>query len=101
MAESQAFTIACEQLEQASSLERIEARGTIRLALKEAGLDAASVSGSQLSVVVDKILPRELEARGVSDTASVCSTIKSALAAAPDTDGPGNSPEDVFSRLAG
>ena len=28
MAESQAFTIACEQLEQASSLERIEARGT-------------------------------------------------------------------------
>jgi len=101
MADSQAFTIACEQLEQASSLERIEARGTVRLALKEAGLDAASVTGSQLTVVVDKILPRELEARGVSDTAGVCGTIKSALAAAPDTDGPGNSPEDVFSRLAG
>jgi hypothetical protein len=101
MAESQAFTIACEQLEQATNLERIEARGTIRLALKEAGLDAASVSGSQLTVVVEKILPRELEARGVADTASVCSTIKSALASAPDTDGPGNSPEDVFSRLAG
>lgn len=101
MAESQAFTIACEQLEQSSSLERIEARGTVRLALKEAGLDAASVTGSQLAVVVEKVLPRELEARGVSDPASVCSSIKSALAAARDTDGPGNSPEDVFSRLAG
>lgn len=101
MADSQAFTIACEQLEQASSLERIEARGTVRLALKEAGLDAASVTGSQLTVVVDKILPRELDARGVTDSAGVCATIKSALAAAPDTDGPGNSPEDVFSRLAG
>lgn len=101
MAETQAFTIACEKLEQSSSLERIEARGTIRLALKEAGLDAASVTGSQLAVVVDKVLPRELEARGVSDAKSVCASIKSALAAAPDTGGPGNSPEDVFSRLAG
>ena len=101
MAESQAFTIACEQLEQSSSLERIEARGTVRLALKEAGLDAASVSGSQLSVVVDKVLPRELEARGVTDAASVCSAIQSAISATPDTAGVGNSPEDVFSRLAG
>lgn len=101
MADSQAFAIACEQLEQASSLERIEARGTVRLALKEAGLDAASVTSSQMQVVVDKILPRELDARGVADPGAVCATIKRALAAAPDTDGPGNSPEDVFSRLAG
>ena len=53
MADSNAFTTLCEKLEQSSTLDRLEARGTVRLSLKQAGLEAASVSASQL---VDPVL---------------------------------------------
>jgi hypothetical protein len=42
MADSPCFDRVCAALESETSLDRIEARGTVRLALKGAGLDAAS-----------------------------------------------------------
>ena len=44
MANSTAFEWLCEQLETHTSLDRLEARGTVRLTLKEAGLEASRVS---------------------------------------------------------
>ena len=41
----------CEQLESSSTLDRLEARGTVRLALKQAGLEAGQVTASQLVVL--------------------------------------------------
>ena len=100
MADSNAFTTLCEKLEQSSTLDRLEARGTVRLALKQAGLEAASVSASQLVVVAEKILPDELRSRGVDDPDSVCSQLASELKAMPD-DAAADSPEAIFERLGG
>ena len=97
MADSPAFTAVCETLEASSSLDRLEARGTVRLALKEAGLQAASVSASQLKVVVDKLLPRALESRGVD--LSVVARLATMLDGMSDGVGGAESPEAIFSRL--
>jgi hypothetical protein len=97
MADSQAFTVLCEALEQASSFDRLEARGTVRLALKNAGLESATVTAPQLNVVIDKILPAELETRGVDG--SICSQLHAALDRVDASTEPTQSPEAVFSRL--
>jgi len=92
-------------LEATTSLERLEARGTVRLALKRAGLDAASVNTAQMFVVLDQVLPAELIARGVDGPERVCRELRASLAAAqpPDADldaDDAESPEAVFRRLA-
>ncbi len=100
MADSKAFTTLCEQLESSSTLDRLEARGTVRLALKQAGLEAGQVTASQLVVVVQKVLPNELRTRGVDDADSVCQQLATLLKSIPD-ELAGESPEAVFKRLGG
>lgn len=100
MAESAAFNFVCSELESGTSLDRLEARGTVRLALKQAGLEARSVTPDQLKVVLDKILPGELTSRGVDDTASVCTRITAGLAGV-DAGDAGETPDAVFQRLGG
>jgi hypothetical protein len=103
MAGSQAFEWLCEALEASSPLERLEARGTVRIALKEAGLEARAVTPTELAVVVRKILPRELRQRGVPGEAALCERFASGLrslgagAAEPRPD----SPDAIFRRLGG
>lgn len=67
MADLTAFDFVCEELEQRSSLSRLEARGTVRLALKQAGLEARATTPAQMIVVCEKILPVELENRGIAE----------------------------------
>jgi hypothetical protein len=103
MAGSQAFEWLCEALTTSSSLERLEARGTVRIALKEAGLEARSVSPNELGVVVQRILPRELRQRGVADESALCERLMAGLRnlesqgarSATDT------PDAIFRRLGG
>jgi hypothetical protein len=45
MAESKAFDFVCSELERRTSMTRLEARGTVRIALKDAGLAADTVRG--------------------------------------------------------
>ena len=98
MVDSPAFVALCETLEQASCLDRLEARGTVRLALRAAGLEAHSVSVRQLHVLLDKVLPGELQARGVD--LGVTAELKAALdSLSDDGSGGSESPEDVFGRL--
>ncbi len=100
MADSEVFDFICEQLEQRTSLDRLEARGTVRLTLKQAGLDARSVSAQQMGVAVDKLLPGELESRGIEGAAQHCTAIKTGLATLEV--GPSSeTPEAVFERLGG
>jgi hypothetical protein len=101
MADSVAFDCVCEHLEAHTSLDRLEARGTVRLTLKQAGLDARDVTPGQLEVAVEKLLPGELSARGVEDTSSVCSAISAKLRTLGPEAGASDSPEDVFRRLGG
>lgn len=100
MADSPAFEYVCNELEARSELDRLAARGTVRLALKAAGLDAHSVTPSQIGVVLDKILPAELEARGIQVAASLGAELRAGLTGL-DVETSADTPEDVFARLGG
>jgi hypothetical protein len=100
VADSAAFELVCEELEQRSSLGRLEARGTVRLALKQAGLDAAKVMVQQMTVVLREVLPRELETRGLGDPASLCEALAERLSGLDLDADIGDTPEAVFGRLA-
>ncbi|MDX1649277.1 MAG: hypothetical protein R3263_05420 [Myxococcota bacterium] len=102
MASTSPFDFVCEQLERSSSLSNLEARGTVRLALKQAGFEARNVSAEELAVVVRKVLPAELKARAVDDADGVCEMLATELKAgdfASTSDD--NAPESVFRRLGG
>jgi hypothetical protein len=98
MADSTSFEFACSELERTTSLDRLEARGTVRLALRETGLEAHSVTPGQMATVMTKVLPKELAIRGVEEGESTCTAIASALANLPDEE-VADSPEAVFQRL--
>ncbi|MBW2398932.1 MAG: hypothetical protein JRG80_06625 [Deltaproteobacteria bacterium] len=100
MAGSPVFECVCEVLERSSSLDRLESRGTVRLALKQAGLEARSVSASQMKVVLEKVLPEELASRGVDDVDALLGETVSALATV-ESGVQHDSPESVFARLGG
>ena len=98
MADGKAFDHVCAELETNTSLDRLEARGTVRLALKSAGRDPATTTAAQMQVVVEKVLPKELSSRGIDAVAAVCDAIAASLGAVQDDTG-GDSPEEVFKRL--
>ena len=100
MADSAAFELACAVLEHDTSLERLEARGTVRLALKAAGLDAHNVAPDQMAVVVANLLPHELKSRGVKDGDGVCAALREKLTRLKPSDA-AETPDAVFSRLGG
>ena len=100
MADSPAFDAACERLAAETALSALEARGTVRFALRDAGLEARSVSSKELAVVVTKLLPKELTARGVKEADAVCRRIADALSALK-TAAAADTPEAVFGRLGG
>jgi hypothetical protein len=100
LADSPAFSWTCKQLERLSDFDRLESRGTIRIALKASGLESRSVTPDQMRVVIEKLLPVELTARGIDDCDSICMRLIAglgALDAKPMTD----SPDEIFKRLGG
>lgn len=100
MADTPAFDWTCAELEQATDLDRLEARGTVRLALKSAGLDVANVLPSQMRVVIERVLPAELVARGVTDAEALCARLASGIDALAPGD-VADSPDEIFRRLGG
>jgi len=101
MSDSATFDHVCSALENATSLNRIESRGTVRLALKTAGLGANSITPEQMAVVIERVLPVELENRGVTDPDRVCMAMNSGLSAVASDASTGDTPESVFDRLGG
>ncbi len=96
------FDLAAERLEHHTGLDRLAARGTLRIALKAAGLDPSAFTVGQLCVVFEKVMPGELEKRGVSDAAVACSTVIDDLAnaqALPDL-ASSTHIDEIFGRLA-
>ena len=100
MADAQSFEFVCNELERLTKMTRLEARGTVRLALKEAGLAPATVRGAEMQVVLQKVMPRELSARGIEGADALCQTIAGGVGKLKEDAG-NQSPEAVFSRLAG
>jgi hypothetical protein len=98
MADSPIFEWACETLESASGLSRIQARGTMRIVLAQAGLDSKSLRASQLRVVATRLLPKELRARGLAGVEAICENLSVAPPSAEHSEPPDEA-EEVFKRL--
>jgi hypothetical protein len=94
------FEFVAGQLEKRSELDRLEARGTLRIALKEAGLDPRTVTVEQMAVMLVRAMPKELSTRGIQNADGICQGIATAVKAFQG--GPqasAETPEDVFRRL--
>ena len=50
------------ELEEATALDRLQARGTLRIVLKTAGLEASNLKGGDLAVAIEVMLTKELAA---------------------------------------
>jgi len=97
------FDFAAERLEHHTGFSQLEARGTLRIALKVAGLDPSAFTAGQLCVVLKKVMPGELDSRGVSDVQDVCAAVLADLESAGDAaaDASTTSPDEIFRRLSG
>ena len=95
------FDCAAQKLEALTDLDRLEARGTLRIALKEAGLEAKNLSINQLAAVFEKLMPQQLELRAVDDAGSICSAvIKEVRLSGSSTDALTTpSSDEIFGRL--
>jgi hypothetical protein len=80
VAESDVFDWVSTELERRTSLSRLEARGTVRLLLKDLGLDPTTVSAHQMAVVIERLLAPALSKRKVQDAAELCLQISLDLA---------------------
>ncbi|MBK9260155.1 MAG: hypothetical protein IPM54_10000 [Polyangiaceae bacterium] len=98
--ESPVFERAADELEQLSRMTRLEARGTLRLALKGAGLLPKTVNVKAMLVVLERILPSLLIRRGVQQGPEICKSIASVVRAlTSETSFDVDTPEKVFARI--
>ena len=97
------FDSAAERLEQHTRMDRLEARGTLRLAVKNAGLDAQTLTLAQLRVVFERLMPKELESRGIGSAEATCKTVVAEVARSAGADDPtrATTPDEIFKRLGG
>ena len=95
------FDCATQTLEALTDLDRLEARGTLRIALREAGLALVQLTLPQLEIVFEKVMPQQLERRAVADSQAICgAVIKTLRASGISANGPTSTgSDDVFSRL--
>ena len=97
------FDIAAESLEGATDMDRLAARGTLRIAVKEAGLDPHKLTVAQLQAVFEKLMPKALDASGVSNATAACQVVMDEIARSADASDIASSasPDDIFKRLGG
>ena len=94
------FDLAAEELERHTGWSRLAARGTLRIALKAGGLRPEVVTSRELRVVLEKVMPRELELRGVSDPEPVCAAVIEGVGDLGSVRSTSDA-DEVFQRLAG
>jgi hypothetical protein len=100
MPNSPVFEWVSHELELATVLSRLEARGTVRLALQELGLTVTGVARSPMQFTLARVLPRLLSSRGIAAAEVVCKKLSKDLESA-DLPLGHESPEDIFARLGG
>jgi hypothetical protein len=93
------FDWLADKLSAATALSALEARGTLRLALKAAGLDPHTAAADALRVVVQRVLAGELRARGVEGADTLCERLAGELESARFAAPTAESAEAVFARL--
>ncbi len=101
MSDAAAFDFVCSELEASTSLDRLATRGTVRIALKQAGLDSRTVTPEQMSVVVEKLLPAELASRSIVSAPALCSQLAGKVRRLSAGGAGADTPDAVFRRLGG
>jgi hypothetical protein len=86
------------EIERGTSLDRLAARGMVRLALREAGLEPGAIDARQLGVVLERGLPARLAASGVAEADAVCAGLRGKV---PSSGARKETPEAIFGRLGG
>src|SRR5262245_59932063 len=99
MSDSPIFELMCEHVESEAKLSRLEARGTVRLMLKEVGLDAQEVSKGAAMLAVDRFLEQALRVRRVADPEQVKLRVLQAVRASTLEGPEGADPASIFSRI--
>ena len=96
------FDFVAERLEHHTVFDRLEARGTLRIALKVAGLDPSTFTAGQLCVVFEKVMPAQLQKRGVKETKEVCAAVLADVGSAGGAaeNARASNPDEIFRRLA-
>jgi hypothetical protein len=98
--DSDTFTIVADQLCELSELDRLEARGTLRIALKKAGVDAKSFGLDELAAAFKEIMPGELAARGCADSGAILDAIMQSLKGGT-LESAARSSDEIMRRLGG
>ncbi len=83
MADDSAFQWLCDQLVASTVLDELEARGTVRLALKQVGHPSPSVGSETLAALLREVLPEELRLRGVEESEALCARLVRDLKSRP------------------
>ena len=98
--DSDLFTIVAGRLCELSELDRLESRGTVRIAFRKAGVDVGRFGLDDLEAVLAKVMPRELEDRGCADAGAICDAIMKSLEGdVPET--ATRSRDEIMRRLGG
>jgi hypothetical protein len=96
--QSPVFEWLSQRLEVATGWTHLVARGTVRLALKEMGLDPRTVGRREMIAALRSTLGRSLEMRRVASAGALCDRLERDLATA-NLPAAGDSPEEIFKRL--
>ena len=67
MSSSPLFDWLCDEISKRTTLGLLQSRGTVRLALKDAGIELRTLNKTQALVIVERVLPHELQLRGVGN----------------------------------
>ena len=96
------FSFVADQLESCTPLDRLESRGTLRIVLKNAGLDVKSATQEQYCVALERVLPGELESRGVAEAPAIGAALVEKVQSVPaDRWEVSRDVDKIFDRLAG
>ena len=99
MNQSPAFEWVCDRIESAAGWNRLVARGTVRLALKDMGLDPRTVGKKEMAAALRTVIPRALEVHRVDGGKSLCERLERELTAAVLPAASVDAPEEIFKRL--
>ena len=99
MAASEVFDWVADELVARTALTRLEARGTVRLVVRDAGLNPETVAPFQMRIVLTRLMPAALERRRITDAKALCEAIAIALDQLPPSMPSSEDAYDVFERF--
>ena len=99
MSDSAIFDFVCEQVESHASLSRLEARGTVRLLVKDVGLDSQLLGKGAAMLAVERFLEPTLRVRRVANPEQVKAQVLRALRDSTLDDPDADDPASIFGRI--